>query len=64
MSRSWEEVWILFKVYLEATSNSSVEEYDDLIYASERSLWLLHVDRALSKEANAGAEKLLHRLFQ
>lgn len=63
MSRPWEEVWILFKVYLEATSSFYVEEYDDPIYAVERSLWLLSLEGTLGKKANVEAAKLLQRLF-
>lgn len=47
----------LFKVYLEATSDSYVEEDGDLIYAVERSRWLLSVEGTLSKEANVEADK-------
>lgn len=57
MGRPWNQVWILFKVYLEATSDSYVEEDGDLIYAVERSRWLLSVEGTLSKEANVEADK-------
>lgn len=53
----------LFKVYLEATSASYVEEYDDSIHALEILLWRLNLEGTLGKKANVEAVKLLQRLF-